>query len=98
MHNALLMALQRNLGQIDMLLDELEVGALKNKSLRQLWILREFLRQQLEWFETRQSQPSRLVRLAQLRIRPIFWGKANACYEFGAKVSLIVENGFVILH
>ena len=98
MHNALLLALQRNLGHIDMLLDELEVGALKNKSLRQLWILIEFLRQQLEWFETRQSPPSRIVSLAQPHIRPIFRGKANASYEFGAKISLSVENGFVKVH
>ena len=44
MHNTLLMALQRNPGQIDMLLDQLELGALKNKSLGYLWILRKFLR------------------------------------------------------
>ena len=69
MQNALLMALQRDLRHTDMLLDELEVGALKNKSLRQLWILREFLRQQLEWFKTRQSPPSRIVSLAQPHIR-----------------------------
>ena len=98
MHKALLMALQRNLGQNDMLLDESEVGALKNKSLCQLLILREFLRQQLELFETRQSPPSSIVNLAQHHIQPIFLGKANASYEFGAQVSLSIENGFVILH
>jgi len=92
------MTLQRNMGHIDTLLDELGVGSLKNKSLRRLWILREFLRQQLEWFETGQSPPSRIVSLAQPHIRPIFRGKANASYEFGAKVSLSVENGFVMLH
>ena len=81
-----------------MLLDELEVGALKNKFLRQLWILCEFLRQQLEWFETSQSPPSRIVSLAQPHIRPIFRGKANTSYELGAKVSLSVENSFVMLH
>ena len=53
------MTLQRNMGHIDTLLDELGVGSLKNKSLRRLWILREFLRQQLEWFETGQSPPSK---------------------------------------
>ena len=98
MQKILLMTLQRNMGHIDTLLDELGVGSLKNKSLRRLWILREFLRQQLEWFETGQSPPSRIVSLAQPHIRPIFRGKANASYEFGAKVSLSVENGFVMLH
>ena len=71
------MTLQRNMGHIDTLLDELGVGSLKNKSLRRLWTLREFVRQQLEWFETGQSPPSRIVSLAQPHIRPIFRGKAT---------------------
>ena len=98
MHKILLMALQRNIRHIDRLLDELGVGSLKNKSLRRMWILREFFCQQMEWFETGQSPPSRIVSLAQPHIRPIFRGKANASYEFGAKISLSVENGFVMVH
>ena len=71
---------------------------MKNKSLRRMWILREYFCQQMEWFESGQSPPSRIVSLAQPHIRPIFRGKANASYEFGAKISLSVENGFVMVH
>ena len=92
------MALQHNIRHIDRLLDELGVGSLKNISLRRIWILREFFCEQMEWFETGQSPPSRIVSLAQPHIQPIFRVKANASYEYEGKISLSVENGFVMVH
>ena len=42
--------------------------------------------------------PDRIVNLVQSHIRPIVRGKARAAVEFGAKISVSVQNGFAFLH
>jgi hypothetical protein len=44
------------------------------------------------------SIPERLVNLVQRHVRPIVRGKARAAVEFGAKISVSVQNGFPFLH
>ncbi|QPN67090.1 IS5 family transposase [Synechococcus sp. CBW1006] len=44
------------------------------------------------------SIPDRLVNLVQTHIRPMVRGKARAAVEFGAKISVSVQNGFPFLH
>jgi transposase, IS5 family len=40
----------------------------------------------------------RIVNLLQRHVRPIVRGKARAAFEFGAKISVSVRNGFAFLH
>jgi hypothetical protein len=42
--------------------------------------------------------PDRIVNLVQRQVRPIARGKARAAFEFGAKISVSVRNGFAFLH
>jgi transposase, IS5 family len=44
------------------------------------------------------SIPDRLVNLVQTHVRPIVRGKARSAVEFGAKISVSVQNGFPFLH
>jgi len=44
------------------------------------------------------SIPDRLVNLVQTHARPIVRGKARSAVEFGAKISVSVQNGFPFLH
>jgi hypothetical protein len=41
------------------------------------------------------SMPDRIVNLVQRQVRPIARGKARAAFEFGAKISISVRNGWL---
>jgi hypothetical protein len=41
--------------------------------------------------------PDRIVNLVHRHVRPIVCGKARAAVEFGAKISVSVQNGFAFL-
>ena len=92
--------LQRNLDAID---DLTASGAslleLKAHWWRKLLVISELHRQQtiLLYSKTR-SMPDRIVNLIQRHVRPIARGKARAAFEFGAKISVSVRNGFAFLH
>ena len=62
-------------------------------------MISELHRQQtiLLYAKTR-SIPDRIVNLVQRHVRPIVRGKARAAVEFGAKISVSVQNGFAFLH
>jgi hypothetical protein len=62
-------------------------------------VISELHRQQsiLLYAKTR-SMPDRIVNLVQRQVRPIARGKARAAFEFGAKISVSVRNGFAFLH
>ena len=49
-------------------------------------------------FSNTRSIPDRIVNLVQRQVRPIARGKARAAFEFGAKISVSVRNGFAFLH
>jgi IS5 family transposase len=92
--------LQRNLEAIDALI---AVGACLS-ALREHWWQKllacsELARQQgILLASNTRSLPHRLVTLVQKQVRPIVRGKARAAVEFGAKISVTIENGFPFLH
>jgi hypothetical protein len=92
--------LQRNLNAIDALIAAgAKLSALKTHWWQKLLACSELHRQQtiLINSDTR-SIPHRLVNLVQRHVRPIVRGKARTAVEFGAKISVSVQNGFPFLH
>ena len=92
--------LQRNLESIDALIAVgASLSALKQHWWQKLLACSELARQQAILLESNtRSIPHRLVHLVQKQVRPIVRGKARAAVEFGAKISITVENGFPFLH
>ena len=92
--------LQRNLDAIDALIASgASLSGLKAHWWQKLLVISELHRQQriLLYSKTR-SMPDRIVNLIQRHVRPIARGKARAAFEFGAKISVSVRNGFAFLH
>jgi transposase, IS5 family len=92
--------LQRNLDAIDALIASgASLSGLKTHWWQKLLVISELHRQQtiLLYSKTR-SMPDRIVNLIQRHVRPIARGKARAAFEFGAKISVSVRNGFAFLH
>ena len=92
--------LQRNLEAIDALIAAgASLSALKTHWWHKLLACSKLHRQQsiLINSDTR-SIPHRLVNLVQRHVRPIVRGKARTPVEFGAKISVSVQNGFPFLH
>ena len=92
--------LQRNLEAIDALIaDGASLSALKTHWWHKLLACSELHRQQSFLINSNtRSIPHRLVNLVQRHVRPIVRGKARAAVEFGAKISVSVQNGFPFLH
>ena len=92
--------LQRNLDAIDALIASgAELLGLTTHWWHKLLVISELHRQQsiLLYAKTR-SMPDGIVNLVQRQVRPIARGKARAAFEFGAKISVSVRNGFAFLH
>ena len=92
--------LQRNLDAIDALIASgASLSGLKTHWWHKLLVISELHRQQtiLLYSKTR-SIPDRIVNLVQRQVRPIVRGKARAAVEFGAKISVSVQNSFPFLH
>lgn len=92
--------LQRNLTAIDVLIAAgASFSGLKHHWRQKLLACSELYRQQtLLLHSNTRSVPDRLVSLVQRWVRPIVRGKARAAVEFGAKISVSVQNGFPFLH
>jgi len=92
--------LQRNLEAIDALIASgARLSALKRHWWQKLLACSELHRQQSDLINSQtRSIPDRLVNLVQRQVRPIVRGKARAAVEFGAKISISVQNGFPFLH
>jgi hypothetical protein len=92
--------LQRNLESIDALIAAgATLSALKEHWWQKLLACSELFRQQTILLHSKtRSIPDRLVSLVQRWVRPIVRGKARAAVEFGAKISVSVQNGFPFLH
>lgn len=90
--------LSRNLRAIDQLIgnpDALPLSRLSRRLYKNLLVCREFHRQQLKMFEERVNRvDDRIVSLSQPHVRPIKRSKAGKDYEFGAKLSISVVEGF----
>jgi ribosomal protein S1 len=69
---------------------------LSEKEIDILKVIKEVYAQQKEMFDNhKHSVANRIVNLNQPHIRLIVRGKANAKTEFGAKVEIIVVDGYV---
>lgn len=90
--------LRRNLKHIDRLLDNpraLPLACLSRRHYKNLLVVREVYRQQLEMYEANKRRvDDRIVSISQPHVRPIKRGKAGRDTEFGAKLSVSVIDGF----
>ena len=104
LHKALgkqLRYIRRNLRHIkELLATGSQLSHLPTNHYRNLLVATEIYRQQHHmWKEKTHSTPHRIVSLSQPWIRPNIRGKAAAKTEFGAKISIRVnENGYTTLH
>jgi hypothetical protein len=90
----------RNLRHMERLLNHETVNLmlLSPRQYRQLLIIREVYRQQKTMFDQRCHRiEGRIVSLSQPHIRPIVRGKAKAPTEFGAKLSVVLIDGYAFL-
>jgi IS5 family transposase len=92
--------LKRNLDSIDALIASgAGLSGLKTHWWQKLLVISELHRQQSILLNAKtRSIPDRIVSLVQRQVRPMVRGKARAAVEFGAKISVSVQNGFAFLH
>jgi hypothetical protein len=93
----LLNCVQRNLDHIHKMVALNPITFLLTyKRLKQIWIIQILYQQQREMYEDQSHQcDDRIVSIAQPQVRPIVRGKQAKPVEFGAKLSLSLNNGFV---
>ena len=85
----------RDLKHIDNLITIVPIDALKNYQQTWLETIRLLYEQQLYMFENNtHTVENRIVSIGQPHVRPIKRGKARNPYEFGAKVSISLVDGY----
>jgi len=91
--------LRRNLNHIDALLAAgASLSLLSARQYRLLLVVSEVVRQQQLMYDNRIHRvDDRIVSLSQPHIRPIVRGKAGTRVEFGAKLAVSVQDGWVSL-
>lgn len=95
MNYKLLAALNRNIKQVNKMLDSFEIFPLARKEQRMLWIITTLFEQQKEMYDQKKQRCSdRIVSIFQPHVRPIPRGKAAAQVEFGSKLGVSLDNGF----
>jgi IS5 family transposase len=86
--------LRRNLQFIGGLSASVPLTVLSKRLYRDLLVIDELYRQQLEMYKTeKKSISNRIVSISQPHVRPIVRGKAAAKTEFGMKLSISVVDG-----
>lgn len=71
---------------------------LSRKAYRDLLVIHELYRQQLQMYNERSHQmEDRIVNIHQPHVRPIVRGKAKARVEFGAKIAVSMTKGYAFL-
>lgn len=88
---------RRNLGIVEQLLSNTTecIKFLSQRQQKLLATIREMINQQTIMYRTKCHKiADRIVNLYQPHVRPIVRGKAGAAVEFGAKVSISLENGY----
>lgn len=96
MRGKLLRYVRRGLKIIEALAERNGLELLSRQQYKNLLVIHELYRQQLEMYEHRQyRKEDRIVSISQPHVRPIIRGKASASVEFGAKLSVSVVDGFV---
>ncbi|WP_222840300.1 MULTISPECIES: transposase [Echinicola] len=90
--------LRRNLKTIEGQLDRFKIFPLPHKWQRYYWIIQTLYLQQKEMFDNRsRSVEDRIVSIHQPHVRPIVRGKARNKTEFGAKIHLLLVDGYAFL-
>ena len=91
--------INRNLGHIKLLQTSgAKLGWLNNQQDKMLLVVATVYQQQLSMYENKQQRiDDRIVSLTQPHIRPIVRGKAGTPVEFGAKLSVSYQNGYVFI-
>ena len=75
-----------------------QLDVLPDSWYKTLLVITEILRQQSELNAQKSNQiDDRMVRIEQPHVRPIYRGKAGRTYEFGSKVSVVLDKGFAYL-
>ncbi|MFZ3131192.1 MAG: IS5 family transposase [Desulfosporosinus sp.] len=96
MRGKLLRYVRRDMKIIETLAERNGLELLSRQQYKNLLVIQELYRQQLEMYEYRQyRKEDRIVSISQPHVRPIVRGKASASVEFGAKLSVSVVDGFV---
>lgn len=98
-------AIRRQLGYVGRNLEiiaeqakEQPLTLLSRKAYRDLLVIHELYRQQLQMYNERSHQiEDRIVSIYQPHVRPIVRGKAKARVEFGAKIAVSMTKGFAFL-
>lgn len=85
----------RDLRAIRRLRKHTPLTALPRRDYKNLLVIQELFRQQLEMYKKRTHRiEDRIVSISQPHIRPIVRGKAKANVEFGAKIAVSVVDGY----
>ena len=88
----------RNLKTIVKLTKKSPLTLLDRRQYRNLLIIQELYRQQLEMYTERKHQvDDRIVSLHMPFVRPIVRGKSNANVEFGPKLAISMVDGFAFM-
>lgn len=86
---------ERNLRSIAEMAQVGGLGCLTRKEHRDLLVITEYVRQQRQLYADRKTSiPGRIMSIAKPHVRAIARGKARAMYEFGAKLSVSLVEGF----
>jgi len=88
----------RNLDIIAEQAKEQPLTLLSRKAYRDLLVIQELYRQQLQMYNERTHQiEDRIVSIHQPHVRPIVRGKAKARVEFGVKIAVSMTKGYAFL-
>lgn len=86
--------LERNLKNIEKM-REASKTQLSERQISDLETITKLYHQQMEMWKTKSRRcPDRIVSIHQPHVRPIIRGKAKAKVEFGAKMSICIEDGY----
>ena len=89
---------KRNLKHIEKLTEEVGLEMLTKKQYKELLVVEKLARQQQEMYEKKtHTIADRIVNIDQPHVRPIKRGKVSADTEFGAKISVSMNDGYSFL-
>ena len=89
---------ERNLRELNKLMEVEGAKELSQKQAAKLEVLRKLIQQQREMYdENKHSVENRIVSIQQPHVRPIVRGKARAAVEFGAKVEISLVDGYAFI-
>lgn len=89
---------KRDLGHLRDLVRETTLAPLSCRQYRDLFVIQELYRQQQQMYEEKKRRiDDRIVSIQQPYVRPMVRGKAHAAVEFGAKLSVVVTDGWAKL-